>query len=249
MKLKIYKFSLYLKHHYDLILKNQTNEKSSTITKIVSFGILLLFISCTQDDLLRDGATSEHTEEGRQRFISFERLTKQIGTNAAFNGNIQYFDRNKITHAGRGGEFVEAYIDTEIIHLIETETMNFYTLRIINNNPEERTNIFYNLVFEEHLETGEVSSVIIQYHPELEWLFDRSQLFRGDIIKFDNQLISLEDLSGGLILNGELQGRIVPCSRSEEHTSELQSRPHLVCRLLLEKKKKITIIQRIYEEI
>src|SRR5436305_11765758 len=29
--------------------------------------------------------------------------------------------------------------------------------------------------------------------------------------------------------------------RSEEHTSELQSRPHLVCRLLLEKKKYSTI--------
>src|SRR2546429_6128134 len=28
--------------------------------------------------------------------------------------------------------------------------------------------------------------------------------------------------------------------RSEEHTSELQSRLHLVCRLLLEKKKKMT---------
>src|SRR5690625_6664143 len=28
-------------------------------------------------------------------------------------------------------------------------------------------------------------------------------------------------------------------TRSEEHTSELQSRGHLVCRLLLEKKKKI----------
>src|SRR3989442_7504429 len=28
--------------------------------------------------------------------------------------------------------------------------------------------------------------------------------------------------------------------RSEEHTSELQSRPHLVCRLLLEKKKETT---------
>src|SRR5436305_6471350 len=27
--------------------------------------------------------------------------------------------------------------------------------------------------------------------------------------------------------------------RSEEHTSELQSRPHLVCRLLLEKKKRL----------
>src|SRR2546429_211664 len=30
--------------------------------------------------------------------------------------------------------------------------------------------------------------------------------------------------------------------RSEEHTSELQSRLHLVCRLLLEKKKKINSI-------
>src|SRR6266699_6979237 len=33
--------------------------------------------------------------------------------------------------------------------------------------------------------------------------------------------------------------------RSEEHTSELQSRPHIVCRLLLEKKK--TIIQSVYK--
>src|SRR2546422_6966767 len=34
--------------------------------------------------------------------------------------------------------------------------------------------------------------------------------------------------------------RPLPCGspRSEEHTSELQSRLHLVCRLLLEKKKK-----------
>src|SRR2546422_6713102 len=35
----------------------------------------------------------------------------------------------------------------------------------------------------------------------------------------------------------ELAARI---QRSEEHTSELQSRLHLVCRLLLEKKKKKT---------
>src|SRR5437870_9764204 len=31
---------------------------------------------------------------------------------------------------------------------------------------------------------------------------------------------------------------VTPVRRSEEHTSELQSRGHLVCRLLLEKKKK-----------
>src|SRR3989442_10793590 len=34
----------------------------------------------------------------------------------------------------------------------------------------------------------------------------------------------------------------VAVARSEEHTSELQSRPHLVCRLLLEKKKKNAIV-------
>src|SRR2546422_6154858 len=48
--------------------------------------------------------------------------------------------------------------------------------------------------------------------------------------------------------NAEL--RLVPDSwngtsaRSEEHTSELQSRLHLVCRLLLEKKKKQVRIAR-----
>src|SRR2546422_3564746 len=34
--------------------------------------------------------------------------------------------------------------------------------------------------------------------------------------------------------------------RSEEHTSELQSRLHLVCRLLLEKKKKTITAIRVY---
>src|SRR5690554_4970193 len=44
------------------------------------------------------------------------------------------------------------------------------------------------------------------------------------------------------ILNSSMEktgeGGVTPLIRSEEHTSELQSRPHLVCRLLLEKKKK-----------
>src|SRR5436305_4981655 len=37
--------------------------------------------------------------------------------------------------------------------------------------------------------------------------------------------------------------------RSEEHTSELQSRPHLVCRLLLEKKKILQQPKYIYSII
>src|SRR5947209_16866277 len=37
----------------------------------------------------------------------------------------------------------------------------------------------------------------------------------------------------------ELERVVSTVARSEEHTSELQSRQYLVCRLLLEKKKKV----------
>src|SRR5258708_18128082 len=45
--------------------------------------------------------------------------------------------------------------------------------------------------------------------------------------------------AGGRALERRLaRGRADPQARSEEHTSELQSPDHFVCRLLLEKKKK-----------
>src|SRR2546425_4982635 len=40
----------------------------------------------------------------------------------------------------------------------------------------------------------------------------------------------------------------VPLERSEEHTSELQSLAYLVCRLLLEKKKK-QAVEKVVEEL
>src|SRR5690625_6611067 len=46
------------------------------------------------------------------------------------------------------------------------------------------------------------------------------------------------DLGTSLKTRSEISGEIYPRLRSEEHTSELQSRGHLVCRLLLEKKNK-----------
>src|SRR5437870_10366732 len=48
-------------------------------------------------------------------------------------------------------------------------------------------------------------------------------------------------MKSGDIMGHETMGEVVEVgsgARSEEHTSELQSRGHLVCRLLLEKKKK-----------
>src|SRR3712207_7031487 len=42
---------------------------------------------------------------------------------------------------------------------------------------------------------------------------------------------------GDLVEDGAVEGQGHVADRSEEHTSELQSRQYLVCRLLLEKKK------------
>src|SRR5256885_7228576 len=50
--------------------------------------------------------------------------------------------------------------------------------------------------------------------------------------------------------NRDVEGAVGPVveSRSEEHTSELQSPCNLVCRLLLEKKKKIMMLHVISRE-
>src|SRR5690554_7673117 len=57
---------------------------------------------------------------------------------------------------------------------------------------------------------------------------------RGTDIKLSPEVKA----AGGLAIIGTERHDSRRVDRSEEHTSELQSRPHLVCRLLLEKKKK-----------
>src|SRR5690625_5802590 len=58
-----------------------------------------------------------------------------------------------------------------------------------------------------------------------------------DVTAYDVSPVGLEKTKQ-LALKNNVQVNTVETDRSEEHTSELQSRGHLVCRLLLEKKKK-----------
>src|SRR5690625_5368841 len=61
----------------------------------------------------------------------------------------------------------------------------------------------------------------------------------GKFIPGGKTLLRLcEALSLQLIFQASSKPNLKKEMRSEEHTSELQSRGHLVCRLLLEKKKK-----------
>src|SRR2546429_6575890 len=58
------------------------------------------------------------------------------------------------------------------------------------------------------------------------------EMMRGGVQQFNSRLIVIA------IGWSKQKTHDHPGKRSEEHTSELQSRLHLVCRLLLEKKKK-----------
>src|SRR3712207_7819855 len=80
--------------------------------------------------------------------------------------------------------------------------------------------------------------------PPRSTLFPYTTLFRS---RLGHRLRRLRR-EGGRVRLGRLQGarrhgqdRRHAHQRSEEHTSELQSRQYLVCRLLLEKKKNTTL--------
>src|SRR5690554_757725 len=74
------------------------------------------------------------------------------------------------------------------------------------------------------------------------------QSLREGITRLQRGAAQGSELQGAVVVTGTESGEVLALVggkearfRSEEHTSELQSRPHLVCRLLLEKKKAIAL--------
>src|SRR2546430_4506227 len=85
--------------------------------------------------------------------------------------------------------------------------------------------------------------------PPRSTLFPYTTLFRSKKVEAESVSIEHEGemkqvrndaiiVSAGGVLPSEFLKRVGIAVRSEEHTSELQSQSNLVCRLLLEKKKK-----------
>src|SRR5256885_6303676 len=79
--------------------------------------------------------------------------------------------------------------------------------------------------------------------PPRSTLFPYTTLFRSDDAeqRQGGAAVPVVDRADGVAGH---RGTICPVDRSEEHTSELQSPCNLVCRLLLEKKKKRQRIRR-----
>src|SRR2546429_1339655 len=81
--------------------------------------------------------------------------------------------------------------------------------------------------------------------PPRSTLFPYTTLFRSALVRLGGvSLVSLK-----LTKSAGLLGSLAIARRSEEHTSELQSRLHLVCRLLLEKKKDVIDLQLILKQM
>src|SRR5258707_2032192 len=73
--------------------------------------------------------------------------------------------------------------------------------------------------------------------PPRSTLFPYTTLFRsrfGEALATFDRALAIDPANIGVLDN---RGAALLAMRSEEHTSELQSRQYLVCRLLLEKKK------------
>src|SRR3712207_7555950 len=80
--------------------------------------------------------------------------------------------------------------------------------------------------------------------PPRSTLFPYTTLFRSSrsrmvsaIRSTDDRIATASGLRSDALSSGASRSPAASRSRSEEHTSELQSRQYLVCRLLLEKKK------------
>src|SRR5690554_7556948 len=70
-----------------------------------------------------------------------------------------------------------------------------------------------------------------------EWALEQGKGYYA--IRNGSSIIAFRTGKNDVVSSGvRMVGAHTDSPRSEEHTSELQSRPHLVCRLLLEKKKK-----------
>src|SRR5690625_6228240 len=91
----------------------------------------------------------------------------------------------------------------------------------------------------------ELSEYVNEFKTKVEDSFQAQMITKDSLMAYCEEKAEKDGISKGILFemaarfvhwSSEEQGFLNNITRSEEHTSELQSRGHLVCRLLLEKK-------------
>jgi hypothetical protein len=184
--------------------------KSKIIIKKLFLGLVVLFVfyGCQKEF----STLTEQQGSHLIKWITIEDLENQIGSSKA------YLQMQEIL-SSQHRNIVNIELQTDEIVLIELNGQRHYTLKLINNDLTEESDIFYNLIFEEDVSTGEVLSNIYKYDPDPNWLDDTTQPFFGTVQILPNDYFVLSDINKSSGAGRCVTGAYVnwECSESNPH--------------------------------
>src|SRR5690554_6980019 len=147
---------------------------------------------------------------------------RELGRYLAETLGIAYYDQEIITQIAQKSGLAEEYVNS----IVENRPLTYYPITSAQTLAPPLTPPFD---FSMKVYTEQINII-----EDLALKSDCVIIGRAaDYILRDYRPINM-------FIHADMESRMKRCreraTRSEEHTSELQSRPHLVCRLLLEKK-------------
>src|SRR5690554_356881 len=138
----------------------------------------------------------------------------------------------------------QMHLNHNYIHnsaLLVIDVRNNEVVTYLGNSATEKEHQKYVDIIRAPRSSGSILKPFLYASMIQEGLIHNNQLIPDVPMNFDHFTPkNYDEKNEGAVKAGEALAKslnIPSVYRSEEHTSELQSRPHLVCRLLLEKKK------------
>ncbi|WP_242130823.1 DUF6973 domain-containing protein [Aestuariivivens marinum] len=126
--------------------------------------------------------------------ISFDELQNRIGSTKAFSKSESYIKTGKSQTSTKATDDDRYELLTDEVLMIDLEESTHFTLKLIDNQ-SELISEFYNFIFTLDKATNHVSSQIVRYIPNKDWLNDPSQPYNGYIKMLDSEIFTLDAIS------------------------------------------------------
>src|SRR5690606_22797682 len=146
-----------------------------------------------------------------------------VQPNAGSQGELAGLLAIRGYHASRGEEHRDVCLIPSSAHGTNAASAVMAGMRVVVVKCDDGGNIDLDDLYAKIAQHGERLSAIMVTYPSTHGVFEET---------ITDVCAAVHDAGGQVYVDG------ANLNRSEEHTSELQSRENLVCRLLLEKKKK-----------